>query len=239
MSDKPGADDPTLTVTDRMVAEYLRRNPEFFNQHPKLLSEITLPHQTGQAVSLVERQVSLLRAQNEQHRVRLRELIEIARQNERLARRMHHLALKLMDAADPAAIFATLYDSLRKNFDAERVAVRLFAEPAFMDSAPGEEFVGPDSEGLALFKSIIDRGVPLAGKPKRQQQVFLFGDDADDVKTAVMVPLKGIGWGGVLAIGSASPERFREGLGVELLKNLGEALSLIVRPWVREKRAAS
>lgn len=236
MNEKSGAEDVTQTVTEKMVADYLRRNPEFFNQHPKLLAEIKLPHATGQAVSLVERQVSLLRAQNEQHRLRLRELVEIARQNELLARRMHHLALKLMDANDTQGIFATLYDSLRKNFQAERVSVRVFAEPSFMDSEPGEEFAGSKSNGLVLFKSIIDRGVPLAGKLKRQQQVFLFGDEADDIKSAVMVPLKGSGWGGVLAIGSASADRFREGLGVELLKNLGEALSLIIRPWVKEKR---
>ncbi len=95
------------TVTKDMVSDYLKNNPEYFNEHPEILSELRIPHESGSAVSLVERQVSVLREQNDQARKRLHELIEIARQNEDLARRMHQLALTLMDADDPKDIFNT------------------------------------------------------------------------------------------------------------------------------------
>jgi len=224
----------SLELDAATVADYLRRHPEFFDDHPALLAEIQVPHGAGEAVSLIERQVFLLREQNEQSRKRLRELIDIARHNEELATRMHRLALSLMDAAEPKDIFGTLYDSLRRNFSADRVAVRLFAAPAFIDSFPGEEFAGRDCNELGLFKSIIDRKKPLTGRLKRQQQVFLFGDEGDDIASAVMVPLQGPDWGGILAIGSTDPGRFTEGMGVELLRNLGEVLSLIVKPWIKE-----
>lgn len=232
-----GSEDETLrpgVLTADMVADFLRRHPDFFDRHHELLAQLQIPHASGAAVSLVQRQVAVLREQNEQGRKRLRELIEIARRNEELATRTHLLALQLMDAAEPKDIFATLYENLRRNFNAERVSVRLFAEPAFVDTFAGEEFAGSAAKELVLFKSIIEKRKPLSGKLKRQQQVFLFGDGADDVKSAVMVPLQGPGWGGILAIGSANPERFHEGLGVELLRNLGEMLSLIVKPWVKE-----
>lgn len=231
-----GTEDPTLPaarVTAEMVANFLRRNPDFFDQHPELLAQLQIPHSGGDVVSLVQRQVALLREQNEQSRKRLRELIEIARRNEELATRMHHLSLKLMDVAEPKDIFATLYDDLRRNFNADKVAVRLFAEPAFVDSFAGEEFAGTGLKEMALFKSIIEKRKPLSGKLKRQQQVFLFGDSGDEVKSGVLVPLRGPDWGGVLAIGSANPERFQEGMGVELLRNLGEVLSLILKPWIK------
>jgi hypothetical protein len=214
------------------VADFLRRHPEFVEQHPALLAELKIPHDRGDAVSLVERQVAALREQNQNSRQRLLELFDIARRNQELATRMHQLALSLMDAGDPRDIFAALYDNLRRNFNAERVVVRLFAKPAFIDFYPGEEFADPEAEEAKLFHSIIDKRKPLTGKLKRQQQVFLFGDAGDDIHSAVLVPLRGERWGGVLAIGSPDPDRFQEHMGVELLTNLGEMLSLILKPWI-------
>ena len=216
------------------VADYLRRHPRFLSEHPELLTLIDVPHSTGQAVSLVERQVSMLRHKNELARQRLRELIDIARQNEELARRMHQLALSLMDAAEPKDIFATLYGNLREDFHTDMVAVRLFAEPAFVDTFAGEEFAGKEANEYALFRSIVERRTPLSGILKRQQQVFLFGDEGDQIASAVMVPLYGPGWGGILAIGSRDSERFQAAMGTDLLANLGEVLSFILKPWIKE-----
>lgn len=230
------SDEDNTELAAATVADYLRRHPEFFERHPALLAELKIPHESGNAVSLVERQVAALREQNQQSRERLLELIGNARRNQELATRMHQLALSLMDAGDPRDVFAALYDNLRSNFNAERVAVRLFARPAFIDFYPGEEFTAPDAEEAKLFRAVIDKGRPLTGKLKRQQQVFLFGDGGDDIHSAVMVPLRGDRWGGILAIGSPDPERFRENMGVELLGNLGEVLSLILKPWISDKQ---
>jgi uncharacterized protein YigA (DUF484 family) len=136
---------PAITSMD--VAEFLGKHPDFFREHPELLGRLEVPHTTsGPAVSLVERQVQVLREQNQRARKQLHELIEIARQNEELARRMHKLALTLMDAAEPKDIFSTLYDNLRKNFRADKVSVRLFAGPAFIDTHAGPEFAGREAE---------------------------------------------------------------------------------------------
>lgn len=222
------------TVTEDMVSNYLKNNLDFFNKHPDILAELSIPHNSGSAVSLVERQVTVLREQNEQSRKRLHELIEIARQNEELARRMHQLALTLMDADEPKDIFNTLYENLKKNFHADRVVVRLFANPSFVDSFAPDEFAGKEVTEQSLFRSIIEKRMPLSGRMKRQQQVFLFGDDGDKIASSVMLPLHGDGWGGILSIGSFDEERFQAGMGVELLANLGEVLSFILKPWVEQ-----
>jgi len=223
------------TITEDMVFDYLKNNQDFFNKRPDILAELNIPHNTGSAVSLVERQVAVLREQNEQSRKRLHELIEIARQNEELARRMHQLALTLMDADDPKDIFNTLYENLKKNFHADRVVVRLFANPSFVDTFATDEFAGKEVTEQSLFRSIIDKRMPLSGRMKRQQQVFLFGDDGDQIASSVMLPLHGEGWGGILSIASFNPERFQPGMGVELLANLGEVLSFILKPWVEQE----
>lgn len=221
-------------INQESVANYLRNNPDFFNDYPDLLAEIRVPHSSGEAISLVEKQVKVLREQNEQTRKRLHELIEIARQNEELAHRMHHLTLTLMDADDPKDIFKTLYDNLSRNFRADKVAVRLFAKPAFIDTFPTPEFADPEGVEKELFNSIIDKRLPISGNLKKQQQVFLFGDDGDDIASAVLVPLHGSNWGGIMAIGSRDKDRFHENMGVELLANMSEVLSFILKPWIAE-----
>lgn len=221
-------------ITDEHVAEYLLNNTNFFQHNPRVLSELELNHDSGQAVSLLERQVAVLREQNQQTNQQLHELIEIARQNEELAKRMHQLSLTLMDAEDPVDIFNTLYNSLKKNFHADKVSVRLFANPAFLDVDPTVEFAGADCSDSSLFKSIIDERVPLVGRMKEQQRVFMFGDEGDGIASSVIVPLHGKNWGGVIAIGSFDAERFQPGMGVELLANLGEILSFILNPWIAE-----
>ncbi|NIN37014.1 MAG: DUF484 family protein [Gammaproteobacteria bacterium] len=223
------------SISDDDVVDYLCKHPDFFHEHTDLLSQLEIPHiDSGGAISLVERQVQVLREQNQHARKKLHELIEIARQNEELARRMHKLSLTLMDADEPKDIFSTLYDNLMKNFHADKVAVRLFADPAFIDSYSGEEFAGSDAEEKALFKSIIDKLEPLCGRMKHQQRVFMFGDDGNEVASSIMLPLHGKGWSGILSIASFDPERFQPGMGVELLANLTEVLSFILKPWVIE-----
>ncbi len=44
-------------LTAEQVAAYLRAHPEFFVDHDELIPELRIPHQPGDAVSLVERQV--------------------------------------------------------------------------------------------------------------------------------------------------------------------------------------
>ena len=220
--------------TENLVADYLKNNLDFFVKNSAILAELKIPHEHGGAISLVEKQLTVLREQNQETNKKIHELIEIATQNEELARRMHQLALTLIDADNPKDIFSTMYDNLKKNFHADRVIVRLFANPAFIDSSATDEFVGKESIEESLFKRIIEKREPLSGKMNHQQQVFLFGDDGDDIASSVMIPLHGVGWGGILAIGSFDAERFQPGMGIELLANLGEILSFIIKPWIEE-----
>ncbi len=221
-------------LTDDRVVQFLKDNPEFFNQYPAVLADLKIPHDHGVAVSLIEKQIAVLREQNQQTRKRLHELIEIARQNEALARRMHQLALTLMDADDPKTIFDTLYTNLKKDFRADRAVIRLFARPTFIDNRVTDEFAGNATPEQSLFESVMEKRLPLSGRLQHQQQVFLFGDEGHNIASAVLIPLHGKKWGGILSIGSFDAARFQVGMGVELLANLGEILSFILKPWVEE-----
>jgi uncharacterized protein len=71
-------------ISARQVIDYLRQHPDFFVQQEDLLCDLTLRHDSGPAVSLLERQVSVLRERNMQMRRRLAAMVEIARENDTL-----------------------------------------------------------------------------------------------------------------------------------------------------------
>ncbi len=53
-------------ITSAQVEEYLRKNPEFFNEHLNLLEEMTIPHPSGNAVSLISKQLEIYRGKHQE-----------------------------------------------------------------------------------------------------------------------------------------------------------------------------
>ncbi|MDZ7825512.1 MAG: DUF484 family protein [Gammaproteobacteria bacterium] len=60
------------------VADYLRDHPEFFLGRDALLADMILPHGSDGAISLVERQLQVLRERNDDMRRRLNDLVRDA-----------------------------------------------------------------------------------------------------------------------------------------------------------------
>src|SRR5690606_5702145 len=102
---------------EAVVTDFLIRNPQFLRQHPDLLAQLDIPHPCGAAGSLLEYQARVLRERNRQLQQRLDELLAVARDNDRLAERIHHLTLELISAPHLEAVLFVLKDELRRNFD--------------------------------------------------------------------------------------------------------------------------
>lgn len=229
----PGADLPDAEA----VAAYLQANPAFFADHPDVLHAIDIRHASGGAVSLLERQVTSLRTENQRLKTRFNELVRLAESNQALITRIHQLALLLMEAAGPQAIFATLADNLGRDFNAEQVRTIVFAEPAFAESPPLPEFVGADCSERALFQRSLERREAQCGELASEQAAYLF-PAASTAGSAVLLPLGGKSWDGLLVISSDDPGRFNGDMGTDFLTYLGDVVSFIVDPWVARSKVA-
>jgi len=206
-------------LNEREIVEYLRKNPEFFNQHPELLADLKVPHQTGGAVSLIERQISVLRDDNRQLRQRIRELMEIARDNDVLMGKLHELSLVLIRSGSLDSFFRDLADYLKRDFSADFVAAKVFST---RDNETRAEFISPKADGIALFDSILARKKPVCGRFSQSQLAFLFGREAEQVGSAAVVPLVYKDSIGMFAVASHDRERFRAGMSTVFLAYLGE-----------------
>ena len=233
--------DSPKTVTDRQVsrddiASFLRANPSFFGDLPALLRDLVIPHDSGDAVSLLECQANLLREENDRIKRQFDELIRLATENERLNRKIHELALALVDAAGLQAIFRVLEGRLSEDFDAQRVGALVFAEPAFVDNGELAQFVGAKADFRRHFAQALDGGKAVCGTLAAEQGSALFG--AGEVPgSAVIMPLLGKQWQGVLVIASNDPKRFEAGMSTDFLDYLRDVVTLVVDPWVKRTEA--
>jgi uncharacterized protein YigA (DUF484 family) len=209
------------------VAEFLSQNPDFFERHPELLTEIKVPHPCGAAVSLLEHQARVLRERSQGLQRRLDELLTVARDNDRLSERMHALTLELMEAANVEAVLFTLKDALRSDFQVDALAVRLFGE---VDDQP--DWIRPNHPQLKSFESLLKEPRPICGRLSREQLQFLFGDTATAIGSTALVPLIDGRLLGLLAIGSFRPDRFHPGQGTVFLRQLGTTVGRALRRYL-------
>ena len=209
--------DQSAAEREELIADYLISHPDFFERHPKALAAIDIPHPTGDAVSLIERQVRTLRDQSVNYRGQLEELITVARENDALAKRLHRLTLALIETQTFDEVLNTLQDELREQFKADAVEMKLFASDQL--EAHAHETVP------ALFRDFLQRARPNCGQLEKAQLEYLFGPQAGETGSAALIPLTAPPMAGVLAIGSRDPERFHQGKSVDFLQRLAEVVS--------------
>ncbi|MCG7983949.1 MAG: DUF484 family protein [Candidatus Thiodiazotropha lotti] len=220
MSHKAPNDPIKVDGAEQRIADYLRDNPGFLLRHPELLAELEIPHASGDAVSLIERQVDSLRKQLKDTQQQLADLMEVARTNDQLQARMHRLTLELIDAATFEEVLNALEDELHDDFKADAVELRLFSscqlDDHLQDSLNGQ---------VATFEQFFNQNQPICGRMDQQQLDYIFGTEGDRIASTALIPLKSEGVLGLLAIGSCDPERFAPDHGTEFLTRLGEIIS--------------
>ncbi|MCZ4324303.1 conserved hypothetical protein [Pseudomonas sp. 8BK] len=221
MTDKQDSPKPLDSET---VAAYLRLHPEFFIDHDELIPELRIPHQRGDTVSLVERQVKLLRERNIEMRHRLSQLMDVARDNDRLFDKTRRLVLDLLDASSLEEVVSCVEDSLRREFQVPFVSLILFSEAPLpvgrsVSSAEAHQAIG----------GLLAGGKTICGVLREHELNFLFGsEDGAQVGSAAVVSISHQGLHGVLAIGSADPQHYKSSLGTLFLGYIAEVLARVV-----------
>lgn len=198
------------------VAKYLASHPDFFDQHPELLEHLHVPHVAGSAaISLVERQVKLLREKQAASRERLAELVRVARSNDLLTERIHALCLRLLQGKSLADIETQIALSMREDFDVN--PARLFLSSQDTASV------------LREATTLLSGGKPRCGHFSDAQRSLFFGDAGAEVRSMAIVPIGPGASLGVLALGSHDTERFPPGVSTDFLARVGELITATVR----------
>ncbi len=210
------------------IAAYLQHNPDFFERHQTLLTRLRVPHaRGGSTISLVERQIEVLREKHAALESKLTELVSVARGNDAIAEKLHRFTRKLLRARSRADAVTLIEASLREDFDAFHGGVLVLIGD-YPDLAP-QRFVRTvprDDAGLKPFETLFASGKPRCGQVRDTQREFLFGEDANDIGSVALVPLADkSGPLGVLALGSTDRDRFHPGMSTEFLARMADLIA--------------
>jgi len=221
----------SVDAGQEMVA-YLRAHPDFFERNPALLTQLKIPHASGGATSLLEKQLQVLREANQALDQRLKELLAVGRENDQLSDRMQSLALSLIRADSLESVLGAVRKTLSSEFKADNTALRIGAAPVDKALADSLEFLNPNDPGFGLFEDFFAVGHPKVGRLQAAQSEYLFGSDARGISCVALVPLRGEGWRGFVAVGSHDADRFQPGMGTYFLRRMGQLISHALEPWL-------
>jgi uncharacterized protein len=208
-------------LTSTQVEQYLREHPEFFNEHLHLLEHMRIPHPSGNAISLISKQLELFRIRHQELESQLIELIEIARENDTSYVRMHKLTLALLDSMTIEEAVVNLEMVLSEYFFTDFVAVRIIKHPP-PDAMMSNLYIEPNSDELKPFSKELSSNQPTCGRPTLTQAKFLFGDAALEVQSYAIIPMMFTQLEGFLAIGSREDGRFHFSMGSLFLTQMSE-----------------
>ncbi|HEX4943269.1 MAG TPA: DUF484 family protein [Usitatibacteraceae bacterium] len=209
-------------LTPEQVAEFLRRNPGFFEQNVDLLINIQIPHpHGGRAVSIGERQLVAAREKTRLLEDKLRELIGFGEENDAVSEKVHRMACRLMLATGLDAVLDTTYLDLLDHFAVPHVAVRLW-NVAERDPET-KEFADVAAE---MHEFVAQMTTPYCGNHAVYESQGWFGEAAPHLKSFALVALRhGEHCFGVLALASEEAQRFYPEMGTLYLTRIGELLS--------------
>jgi uncharacterized protein YigA (DUF484 family) len=215
-----------IETEEASIASYLQHNPDFFERHQAVLTRLRLPHvRGGSTVSLVERQIEVLREKHAALEQKLAEFVRVARANDALAEKLHRFTKRLLRAGTRANAVEKVEASLREDFDSFHSVLILVGEHPDLAPQRFVRTVKADDSNLKSFETLFASGKPRCGQVRDSQREFLFGADANDMGSVALVPLGEKGSIGLLALGSTDRDRFHPGMSTEFLARMGDLVA--------------
>ena len=214
-----------MDLNDEAVARFLREHPDYFQRFPGVLTLLELPHQSGRAVSLVERQVALLRERNIDLRKRLTQLVGAANTNDTLFDKTRSLTLALLDVESFEGLDDVIEQQLRSGFKADDVACFVCCDRPF----PERKHVHRCGSVRELPMMNLTQSTGTSCGPLRADEYRrLFRTSDVGECSAALVQLRHKELVGILAIGSRDPRRFSPDMGTLFVRYIGDVLARIL-----------
>jgi uncharacterized protein YigA (DUF484 family) len=200
-----------------------------------------LPHApSGATISLVERQISMLRQKNDKLQRNLKDLVAVAKQNDVIVANIHKLGLGFLRESSRAERIEQLETSLREDFGAHRAIVVLFEQPGDAGHDSFVRYTSRDDAQLQPFSTFLNSGKTRCGLLREKQKQYLFGDEGDMLGSAAMVPLGERASRGFIVIGNRSKDHFNPSGQTDFLERLGELITTAItdEPTASERAAS-
>lgn len=206
-------------LNDEIVREYLKNHDDFLQRNPDMLDYLHISHASGSAVSLVEKQASVLRERNTELRQQLKTLTANARDNDTLFEQTRTLVLKLLEADSLEALYTIFMTSLATDFDLEHATMILYSDETGNKGWRSEPQDTVKKEIGALFKG----HKALCGTLRKNELMFLF-PEGSGIGSAALAPLVSTEQLGLIAVGSSDANRYNGKVDTLFLSHIADVL---------------
>ena len=211
-------------VSNKEIAEYLILNPNFFKENPEVLNSIEIIHESGAAVSLIQKQVELLRSNYNSTTDKLMELLGIAKNNEDIFILTKELILSLINASSIEEIVALIEKSFVADFGAKKSKVLFFTESS--KNLPKGRVKNP-VEATNILGNLLKPGKIFCGEVNKEVAKFIFNRKTS-VKEMALVPLNSSSLLGLIALGSDQPGKYSDNKDTLFLDFIAEVVSKLI-----------
>ncbi len=206
-------------LNDEVVREYLKNHDDFLQRHPDMLDYLHVSHASGSAISLVEKQVSVLRERNVDIRQRLKTLTANARNNDALYEQTRTLVLKLLEADSTEALYSIFMASMATDFRVEHASMILFGEHSSQEGWRMETQETVKTEIGSLFRG----HKAVCGALRKEEFAFLFAEGSG-VGSAALMPLTNNEQLGLIAVGSSDANHYNSKIGTLFLSHIADVM---------------
>jgi hypothetical protein len=226
----------TQTKTDltaKQVADFLSHNPSFFLEHENLLADIFLPHESGNAVSLLERQVKILRERNIDTRKRLADMLEQGQRNDVLFNKTRSLILNMLDSKSLSDLSKRISEYCQQEFQVDSALFTLFASDNTPHANACRVISSIDAE--KTMPGLLTSTECISGSFRPEEIRFLFSDPQVELASAIVLPIHiNDQISGMLALGSDDPHYFKAGMDTLFLKFIGDVITHLVPQFTKK-----
>lgn len=209
------------------VESYLIKNKHFFDDKNNLLSQLNLPHDEKGSISLIERQIEILRKENKAQKDKLIQFIETASANDIISKKIQSLAASLISSGSQKNTFEITYNSLFNDFEIEYISFVIFKKLNFKKP----DFVlqiDKKDKSLDTFQSFLKNKSPRCNLLTDQQYKLLFRN-SKNIRSSALIPLFIKNYYGFLAIGSNDEMRFNPDMSMDYLSLIGNLISRAIQ----------
>jgi len=214
-----------VLAEETAVIQFLKRHPDFFQQHPELLMELQLGTQEdGKIVPLMERQVQALRHRQLDLGYQLRAWADAARIQERQEQRMHQVVCTLTAVDTVAKLQDELPTVLRREFSLTAVIL-------WLPAASGQEGSTSTTESeqkTRLLERVVHGRSVCDDRLPSELLYALFAVDEARIASVALVPVIDRHTCGLLALGADEKDRFQPQMDTIFLDRLSELVSSAV-----------
>ncbi len=215
-------------LTEKQVEEYLILNPNFLTNNPEVLNSLEVIHETGGAVSLIQKQVEVLRENYNATTNNLLGLLSVAKNNEEIFNETQQLILDLISSENATEIVGKTELTFEKQFNATKCRVFFFKEQEYLPKGRYLELKSAHQN----FGDLYNAKDIYCGPCSKNQADFIFGKKSKIIECA-LVPLRNNECPGLLALGSTEEGKYDSRKDTLFLNFIAEVLNKLIDKSVR------